>query len=680
MSYDLANPAAAGGVGQCAEVASGCALRGKGADMKRRMGWALGLAALAASSLLAQRSAAPAAAVTVSGELRQWHKVTLTLDGPQAEESANDPNPFRDFRMTVTFRHESGVPAYNVPGYFAADGDAANTSATGGNRWRAHLSPDKTGRWDWRLGFVRGKDAAIDALAAGAAQPVHPFDGLSGSFQVAATDKSTPDFRARGRLEYVGGRYLRFAGTGEYFLKVGADSPETLLAYADFDGTVARKPEVPLHTYEPHVADWIAGDPTWKDGRGKGLIGAMNYLSSKGAESISFISYNAGGDGDNVWPFAVREDKFHYDVSKLDQWQIAFDHAQRKGLYLHVKLQETENDDNYRGDYREGRPVGGLDTAGAHAPANPVVESLDGGDLGPERRLYLREMIARFGHELALNWNLGEENTQSSEQQRAMAGFIRSLDPYPHHIVIHTHPQGQDQVYPELLGEQSVLSGASLQNDWSAAHARALKWVDASTRAGRPWVVANDEQGDPMSGVPPDPGYQGFAGKDRRGTAIQSIHDIRKMTLWGNLMAGGGGVEYYFGYLLPDNDLVAENFRSREKSWEYGHIAVSFFHDERIPFWTMTNADALVGNAANDNSRWCLARAGDIYLVYLPNGGTARLDLGQASGRFTVRWFDPRRGGALKSGSVASVNGGGTVGLGEPPDTPSEDWLVVVRR
>ena len=28
------------------------------------------------------------------------------------------------------------------------------------------------------------------------------------------------------------------------------------------------------------------------------------------------------------------------DVSKLDQWQMVFDHAQAKGVYLHLKLQE----------------------------------------------------------------------------------------------------------------------------------------------------------------------------------------------------------------------------------------------------------------------------------------------------------------------------------------------------
>ena len=89
--------------------------------------------------------------VLVEGELRQWHKVTLTLTGPEAVEAADGPNPFMDYRLTVTFAHESGSPTYLVPGYFAADGNAANSSAVSGNKWRAHLAPDKTGRWNYRI-------------------------------------------------------------------------------------------------------------------------------------------------------------------------------------------------------------------------------------------------------------------------------------------------------------------------------------------------------------------------------------------------------------------------------------------------------------------------------------------------------------------------------------------------
>lgn len=619
-------------------------------------------AAVLCGASLSAKQAPRTADVSIAGDLRQWHKVTLTLDGPQADEASTAPNPFMDYRMMVTFAHESGTPTYSVPGYFAGDGAAAESSATAGNKWRAHLAPDKTGRWTYRISFVSGKGVALAAASDG--QRVSPFDGMSGTFQIAATDKSSPDFRGRGRLRYTGKHYLQFAGSGDYFLKLGADSPETLLAYADFDGTVALKPAVPLHTYTPHVQDWKTADPTWKGDKGKGLIGALNYLAGKGVNAISFLPYNAGGDGDNIWPFVSRDDKFHYDVSKLDQWQIVFDHAQQKGIYLHFKLQENEIDDHFRG----GKTVA-------------IPESFDAGDTGPERRLYIRELVARFGYALALNWNIGEENTQSSEQQLAMAMSIRNTDPYGGHIVIHTYPNEQEKVYPSLLGAQSPFTGASLQMNWSTVHERTLRWVLASAQAKKPWVVANDEQGPAGLGVPPDPGYAGFAGKDVKGTDVgYTLHDIRKHTLWGHLMAGGAGVEYYFGYGLADNDLVAENFRSRDKSWDYGRIAIDFFRSQKIPFWEMTNANALVGYEKHDNSRYCFAKANEVYLVYLPSGNTTSLDLSKATGQFTVEWFDPRNGGALKKGSVTNVKGGAPASLGTPPDNPNEDWLAVVRR
>jgi hypothetical protein len=620
-------------------------------------GW---LALVASGCLLAAIPADPAA--VVSGELKQWHAITLTLDGPFAHETDTEPNPFTDYRMTVMFTHESGSPAYLVPGYFAADGEAGETSASAGRKWRAHLAPDKAGRWTYRVGFVSGRGIATEP---GAGAPVDGVDGVTGTFTVGPTDKQDRDFRAKGRLNYVEGHYLRFAGSGEYFLKAGPDSPETLLGYADFDNTVTKKPQVPLKLWTPHVRDWRAGDPTWREGRGKGLIGALNYLAAKGLNSVSFIPYNAGGDGDNVWPFVFRDDKLHYDCSKLDQWGIVFAHAQKLGLQLHFKLQETENDDQRNGQKRE--PV-------------TVSETLDGGATGSERKLYLRELIARFGHHLALNWNLGEENTQSTDEQRAMAQYIRDTDPYGHPIVVHTYPAEQDRVYGPLLGSQSVLTGASLQNHWDATHERTRHWVAESARAGRPWVCANDEQGPANLGVPPDPGYHGFTGQATDGSRTYDLHDIRKFTLWGNLMAGGAGVEYYFGYRLPENDLVAQDFRSRDRSWNYARIALEFFAQRAIPFWKMRNRDDLVGNPAHDNSRYCLAEPGELYLVYLPAGGTGELDLAGVQGKFSVHWFSPRVGGLLQSGPVRRIEAGTQVSLGQPPSDPAEDWLAIVRR
>ncbi len=618
--------------------------------------------------------------VIVSPAPRQWHKVTLTLAGPEVDERQNDPNPFLDYRLTVAFRHASGEPAYTVAGYFAADGQAAETSATRGRCWRVHLSPDRPGFWHYKISMRRGKDVAIELQNAG--EPVGPLDGLTGRFQVAPTDKLSTgrDLRGRGRLEYVGQHYLQFAGNGRFFFKAGADAPETLLAYRDFDGTVATKPAAPLKTWQPHVRDWRDGDPTWQRGKGKGLIGAVNYLAAAGGNAFSFLTYNAGGDGDNVWPFVQRDDKLHYDCSKLDQWQIVLDHAQSQGMFLHFKLQEQENDDNRTGSKRGSATV---------------AAALDGGDLGRERKLYCRELVARFAHELALNWNLGEENTQTVQQQRAMAAYLHRLDPYDHPIVVHTFPDQQDVVYPPLLGNGSVLSGASLQNHWRAAHRRALKWLDQSRRAGRPWVIAQDEQNPADLGVPPDPGYRGHDGKarEKRGRTYD-LHDIRKYTLWGNLMAGGAGVEYYFGYRLPENDLLCEDFRSRAQSWRYGQIAVAFFDRQHAELSELHNADALVAygrvdttaaappsdRAQPDNGPWCLARPERLYLVYLPMGGRATLDLTATEGTYHLEWFNPRTGQSVSATAPSTVSGGSRVDLGLPPDSPTEDWAIVCRR
>lgn len=604
--------------------------------------------------------------VAVTGELKQWHAITLTLDGPYAHELDNRPNPFTDHRFQVTFTHESGSPRYRVPGYFAADGHAGETSAESGTQWRAHLAPDKAGRWDWQVSFLSGPQAALGLAGEDGAKPLAPYDGMSGSLTVAATDKGGRDFRAHGRLHYVGRHHLQFAGSKQYFLKAGPDSPETLLAYVDFDNTQAMKRNVPLKTWEAHVQDWRVGDPTWKGGKGKGLIGALNYLAAKGINSFSFLPYNAGGDGDNIWPFVSRDDKLHYDCSKLDQWGVAFSHATAQGLHLHFKLQENEIDDDRRGmEAKTGKAV---------------PESLDGGRLGTQRKLYCREIIARFAHELALNWNIGEENTQSTEEINDMIDYIRAMDPYQHHVVIHTFPNQQEKVYKPLLGDQSRLTGASLQNDWKVSHQRTLQWITASAAAGRPWVVAVDEQGGADTGVPPDLGYAGYDGRKKDGKAVQTSDDIRQAMLWGNLMAGGAGVECYFGYQLAQNDLLCEDFRSRDRIWDHGRIALEFFRDHRIPFWDMKNANALIGNPKNDNSKYCLAQAGEIYLVYLPKGGTTDLDLSGASGGFTVRWFNPRAGGALVNGSVVSVDGGRNVALGNPPADMAEDWLAIIRR
>ncbi len=126
-------------------------------------------------------------------------------------------SPFRDYRLFVTFTHVASGKSYRVPGYYAADGRAAETGAASGNVWRAHFMPDAEGEWKWTASFRQGRNVAVSDDES-ESQPL-AFDGARGLFQIGPSDKTGRDFRAQGRLDYIGQRYLRFTGSGQYFLK-----------------------------------------------------------------------------------------------------------------------------------------------------------------------------------------------------------------------------------------------------------------------------------------------------------------------------------------------------------------------------------------------------------------------------------------------------------------------------
>jgi hypothetical protein len=81
-------------------------------------------AAVVATSMGFTQSGPQAPTVAIGGDLRQWHKATLTLDGPHADEAATDPNPFRDYGMTVTFALTEATGAFTVGWFDPRNGGA----------------------------------------------------------------------------------------------------------------------------------------------------------------------------------------------------------------------------------------------------------------------------------------------------------------------------------------------------------------------------------------------------------------------------------------------------------------------------------------------------------------------------------------------------------------------------
>ncbi|WP_298532831.1 DUF5060 domain-containing protein [uncultured Algibacter sp.] len=579
--------------------------------------------------LLMSTSHSQESKVIIDGELKKWHKVTLSFEGDDISENDQN-NPFLNYRLNVTFKN--GDKTYVVPGFYAADGDASETSATSGSIWKVRFRPDTVGEWSYNVSFRKGDAIAVDDNVD--AGEVTQFDGLKGTFVVDKSDKLGEDFRGKGRLNVTDLGYLQFEDSKDYFLKGGADSPESFLGYYEFDQTP------PSHKYEAHAQDWKSGNPTWQNGKGKNIIGALNYLSSKDMNSVYFLTMNVQGDGKDVWPWNSVNERYRFDCSKLDQWEVVFDHMDKLGLMLHIVTQETENE-----------------------------LLLDIGELGTQRKLYYRELIARFSHHLGITWNLGEENGplswtpkgQTTKDRKAMAKYIKTHDPYKNLVVLHTHAHSNDQdTYLEPLLGYEYLDGPSMQtHDPHEVHERVLKFINDSKKAGQRWVVCQDEIGPAGTGAKPD--------------ADDPEHnDIRAKVLWGNLMAGGAGVEWYFGYKFAHNDLKCEDWRSRDILWDQTRYALQFFQ-KYVSFTTMHSANGLTDNLDD----YVFANNGVNYVVYLPEVKETKLNLYGVSSKFSIKWYNPRTGGELQNGSVKSIKGGGFVSVGTPPDN-NGDWVALI--
>ena len=124
----------------------------------------------------------------------------------------------------------------------------------------------------------------------------------------------------------------------------------------------------------------------------------------------------------------------------------------------------------------------------------------DDGELGIERKLFYREMIARFSYLLALKWNLSEESRFGAERHKAFAGYIKSLDWAKHPVAVHTHLNKPEADYEPILGD-STFDASSIQFSPANANTFVETWRQRTADAGRPWVIDMDEVGSALTGL-----------------------------------------------------------------------------------------------------------------------------------------------------------------------------------
>ncbi|MEM6392148.1 MAG: DUF5060 domain-containing protein [Planctomycetota bacterium] len=649
------------------------------------------------------------AQATLTGPTQQWQTLDLTFALPGTfDEKAGPNNPFLDYRLQVEFKQ--GNQTYSVPGYYAGNDNSGN------GLWRVHFTPDTAGDWTYTSDFRTGNNAAVLLDAEVAAAPgltTTAQHNQTGAFTAAAFDPSAPGFASKGRLRYTGGHYLQF-GDGSYWLKSGMDSPENLLGYRGFDNTQTQGlVQINgnrlqgnlgiLHNFAPHAQDYNPGDPGWNavdfngnpvtvpntpagSGDAGNLIGAANYLSSVGVNSIYFLVNNIGGDAKDVHPYAnlstpeqlsgefntgVANDNLRFDNSKLAQWEQFFTHAQEKGLHLHVVLNEREL-------------------------ANK--SELDDATLGIERKLYYREMVARFGHHNSLQWNISEEydfagrdggfgSTEAEEAQAVIdfAAYLSAVDPYNSPLTVHNAQKANIDTDPAnsawqyFIGEDDFdltsLQRAEESEGWSDT---VENFRDATAAAGRPIAIMIDEP-ESITRIALGPNENPNASDQD----FQRFTTVRKTMTWDIFLSGGAGVEWF----VHNGDQSIENFRPFEKVFLETAIARRFV-EENLPFWAMTPDDDLVRYEDEDyGGAEVFFKDGEVYAIYLPDGSNEdgpggiapQLDLRDHAGvEFLLRWYNPRTGEF--DDQTAILTGGDWASLGATPSGFNNvaDWTALV--
>jgi uncharacterized repeat protein (TIGR01451 family) len=249
----------------------------------------------------------------------------------------------------------------------------------------------------------------------------------------------------------------------------------------------------------------------------------------------------------------------------------------------------------------------------------------DSGWTGFDHALYYRQMVARFAHHNALIWNISEEYQENytADEVKANADSIRSLDAYRHPITVHHNGSlaswepfiGDDRF--DITSYQSELTPVP-QND------KAITWLDNIALSGRVIPISFDETG--------------VIGPNDRALA--------RHIGWSVYMGGANFELHSFPLTLYQ---VYSN--------HYADMTLARTFIESLPFWQMVPSNALLVSGQG----YLLADPGNVYAVYLPEGGDISIDL--AGGTYFTAWLNPITGDITTD---APVSGGSTQDFSPP--------------
>ncbi len=225
-----------------------------------------------------------------------------------------------------------------------------------------------------------------------------------------------------------------------------------------------------------------------------------------------------------------------------------------------------------------------------------------------EKQLY-RYAVARLAAFSNVWWDLGNEHNEYRKPDWApkMGGLVKEWDPYDRLCSAHGYA---DWIY----GNQSWADYIITQQYGDCTEVN--EWVLKYRETAKPYI--NEEYG-----------YEGKLDKPSHG---QNSDWVRKCH-WSIATAGGYAT---YGDWSPGTAFYTGHTGGGKAPAQLRHLRKTF---ESIPYPQMEPHNELVGKGA-----FCLAKEGEIYLVYLADVRETVLHTRPAAQGYTVIWINPRTG------------------------------------
>ena len=253
-----------------------------------------------------------------------------------------------------------------------------------------------------------------------------------------------------------------------------------------------------------------------------------------------------------------------------------------------------------------------------------------------EKRLY-HYAIARLAAFSNVWWDLGNEHNEYRKPDWApkMGNLVKKWDPYDRPCSAHAHAEW-------LYGDQSWADYIITQQYGNCSQVN--QWVLKYRHIAKPYV--NEEYG-----------YEGVLDEPKHGLNADWVRRCH----WSIALAGGYAT---YGDWTTGTPFYTGQIGQGKAPVQLRYLRKTF---ESLPYPRMEPHNELVGKNA-----FCLAKEGEAYLIYMPDGKETVLRAVPATRGYKITWINPRTGRQINPRKAATER------MTLRPPSP-DDWAAIVK-